>query len=211
MFDALESTRNGRFLGESFRRRPVLTGSALPHRPAVRRPDANRPWCVRILGSKIVLRNSFVRASKDTLKRTLFDRLEGKRVVDVLGEPSRRRLALFVPAASRRLVVRRTVTTRLWCRGSGPRKRCAASVPRGTGRLLRLQGLTRSTWATAGARWKLALRRAVFLNYFRKNVYVSRIKQKQKRASTNQVWKKQNTHRSFTILQNVSPESGSER
>ena len=51
VFDVLEGTRDGCFLGEPIRRRPVLPGLA-PRRPAVRRPDPTRPRYVRVLDSK---------------------------------------------------------------------------------------------------------------------------------------------------------------
>ena len=50
-FDALEALRgkrDGCFLGEPTRRRPVLPGPAPPRRPATRRPAPTRPWFVRV-------------------------------------------------------------------------------------------------------------------------------------------------------------------
>ena len=43
VLDALEGKRDGRFLGEPTRRRPVLPRPAPPSRPAVRRPPTDPP------------------------------------------------------------------------------------------------------------------------------------------------------------------------
>ena len=56
VLDALEGKRDGRFLGEPTRRRPVLLRPALPRRPAVRPPAVcppapTRPWYVWVLDS----------------------------------------------------------------------------------------------------------------------------------------------------------------
>ena len=49
--DALGGTRDSCLLGEPFRRRPVLPGSAPPRCSAVGRPDPTRPWYVQVLDS----------------------------------------------------------------------------------------------------------------------------------------------------------------
>ena len=50
-FDRLEGKRNGCFLGEPTRWRPVLPVPVPPRRPAVRRPVPTRPWYVRVWDS----------------------------------------------------------------------------------------------------------------------------------------------------------------
>ena len=51
VLDSLEGKREGRLLGGSTQRRPVLPSPAPHRRPAVRRPDTTGPWCVRVLDS----------------------------------------------------------------------------------------------------------------------------------------------------------------
>ena len=59
-------------------------------------------------------RLSVVRASRDTPRRVVFDRLKGTRDGCLLGEPTRRRPVLPVSAPPRHPAVRRPVPTRSW-------------------------------------------------------------------------------------------------
>ena len=77
VFDALEGTRDGCFLGEPIRRRPVLPGPAPPRCPAMRRPDPTGPWYLRVLDSAGLYKNSFVRAFGESSRRVVFHNLEG--------------------------------------------------------------------------------------------------------------------------------------
>ena len=48
-YDAEEGQRDGCFLGEQIRGRPVLPRPAVPRRPAMSRPAATRPWNSRTI------------------------------------------------------------------------------------------------------------------------------------------------------------------
>ena len=84
-----------------------------------RRP-ADKPWVNRGFCSSIGLhRVGFVRASRDTPRRVIFDRLGGARDGCLLGEPTRRRPVLPVPAPLRRPAVRRPPDPPVICPGFG--------------------------------------------------------------------------------------------
>ena len=93
--------------------RPVPPPCAAPPRPA----HGMSGFWARQVGLLRQLRNSFVRASEESLRTVVYDALEalgGKRDGCRLGEPTRRRPVLPGPAPPRRPAVRCPAPTRLW-------------------------------------------------------------------------------------------------